>query len=189
MNSYEFRRIADEKLDGSWSEAAVAHFLYTVVEGFISSLAGVGLLILGGPLRLGYAMFVDEIYRGERPNINTLFKGFTSNLEKSILLGLISQIYLFLWSMLFIIPGIIKAYSYAMIYYIQLDNPEMHYEDVITKSRQMMNGHKWRLFCLHFSYIGWWILSFLTFGILGFWVAPKVQIATYAFYKDLKQSF
>jgi len=186
MSSYEFRRIADEKLEGKWSETAVAYFVFSLIVSAVTSFAGIGILILGGPLYLGYAMFIDEIDRGGRPDIATLFKGFNGKIEKPILLGLLSQVYLFLWSLLFLIPGIIKSYSYSMIYFIQMENPDMHYEDIITKSRKMMDGHKWQLFCLHLSYIGWWILCALTFGILSFWVMPKVHLATYEFYRELK---
>ena len=76
-------------------------------------------------------------------------------------------------------------YSYSMIYFIQLENPDMHYEEVITKSRKIMKGNKGRLFCIHLSYIGWFILSALTFGILLFWVMPKVQMAKYELYRQI----
>ena len=186
MDSYQFRRIADEKLVGNWNDTALVYLLLTLVIGFLSSLGGIGMLILGGPIYLGYAVYIDEIYRGGRPNIPTMFKAFDDKIVNSILLHLISQIYLFLWSLLFIIPGIIKSFSYSMIYFIQLDNPDMHYEDVITRSRKIMDGNKWRLFCLFFSHIGWYILVFLTFGILIYWVAPKVEMAKYAFYQEIK---
>ncbi|MFA5422100.1 MAG: DUF975 family protein [Bacilli bacterium] len=189
MELNQFRRSADEKLSGKWGEAAIGYFIFSLVVGFITSIGGVGMLILGGPLMFGYALFIDEIYRGERPNINTLFKGFSDRLTDLILLGLLSQVYLMLWSLLFIIPGIIKSYSYSMIYYIKLDNPDMHYEDVITRSRKIMDGNKWRLFCLYLSHIGWYFLVFLTGGILIFWVEPKVQLAKYAFYQEIKHNY
>ena len=188
MELYEFRRTADEKLSGKWNETAVGYFIFSIAVSALASIGGIGILVLGGPLYLGYAMYIDEIYRGGRPNLQTLLKGFNDNATNAIYLGLISQIYLFLWTMLFIIPGIIKSFSYSMIYFIQLENPNMHYEDIIMRSRRMMNGNKWRLFCLYLSHIGWFILSALTFGILSFWVAPKIDLAKYAFYQDIKHN-
>lgn len=188
MELYQFRRTADEKLEGKWNETAVGYFIFSLAVSALSSIAGIGILILGGPLFLGYAMFIEEIYHGGRPNIQTLIKGFTDNATNAIYLGIISQLYLFLWYMLFFIPGVIKSFSYAMIYFIQLDNPNMHHEDIILRSRKMMNGNKWRLFCLYLSHIGWFILCFLTFGILSFWVAPKVELAKYAFYQEIKHN-
>ena len=189
MDIYEFKRTADEKLNGKWNEAALAYFLFSLVVGALNSVGGIGMFILGGPLYLGYAMFIDKIYRGGRPNIPTIFKGFNDKIGNAILLGLVSQIYLILWSMLFIIPGIIKSFSYSMIYFIQMDNPDMYYEDVITRSRKIMDGNKGRLFCLYFSYIGWFILSILTFGILFYWLAPKIELAKYAFYQEIKNNY
>ncbi|MFA7020177.1 MAG: DUF975 family protein [Bacilli bacterium] len=189
MQLFEFRRIADERLRGKWTEAALFQFLYSLLVGFVTSIGGIGMLILGGPINMGYAMFIDDMYRGERPNIATLVKGFDEKLSDRILLGLISQLYLMLWYLLFFIPGIIKSFSYSMIYFIQLDNPDMHYEDIITRSRKIMDGNKWRLFCLYLSHIGWYILVFLTFGILSFWVEPKVNLAKYAMYQEIKHNY
>lgn len=188
MDLHEFRRTADERLEGHWNEAALAFLLLSFIIGSLNSVA-VGMLILGGPLYLGYAFFIDEIYRGSRPNIMTLFKAFNDKLGSAILLGLVSQIYLMLWTMLFIIPGIIKSFSYSMIYFIQLDNPDMHYEDVITRSRKIMNGNKGRLFGLYLGYIAWFVLVILTFGILYYWVGPKIQLAKYAFYQEIKHNY
>jgi uncharacterized membrane protein len=89
--------------------------------------------------------------------------------------------------MLFIIPGIVKSYSSAMSYYIMCDNPEMGANEAITRSREMMNGHKWQLFCLHFSFIGWILLSMLTCGLLLFMVTPYMNAATAEFYEKLKR--
>jgi len=189
MSLFEFRRIADEKLSGKWSEAALVQFFYSLLVGFVTSIGGIGMFLIGGPINIGYAMFIADLYRGERPNIGTLVKGFDERVGDRILLGLISQLYLLLWSMLFLIPGIIKSFSYSMIYFIQLDNPDMHYEDIIMRSRKIMNGNKWRLFCLYLSHIVWYILVFLTFGVLSFWVAPKVNLAKYAMYLEIKNNY
>ncbi|MBP1589663.1 MAG: DUF975 family protein [Kiritimatiellae bacterium] len=98
---------------------------------------------------------------------------------------LLTMIFIFLWSLLLIIPGIIKAFSYAMTPYILLDHPEMGVNEAITESRRIMDGHKWELFCLHLSFIGWMLLSILTFGILFFWLNPYMSITTAAFYRSL----
>ena len=84
-----------------------------------------------------------------------------------------------------IIPGIIKSLSYSMSYFILLDNPDMSANDARKESMEMMDGNKGRLFCLYLSYIGWYLLSILTFGILLFWVGPSVRTATAFFYQSL----
>ncbi len=185
MKIFDYHRIADEKLTGKGNLSALVYLIYSLIIGALSSMAGVGLLLLGGPVHLGLANYIYDVYHGENVDVVTLFKPFNKDILKSIILGAVSAIYIALWSLLFVIPGIIKMYSYSMIYFIQLENPDMHYEEVITKSRKIMKGNKGRLFCIHLSYIGWFILSALTFGILLFWVMPKVQMAKYELYRQI----
>lgn len=90
----------------------------------------------------------------------------------------------FLWSLLFIIPGIVAGYSYAMTSYILAENPELTASDAIEQSKQMMYGHRFQLFCLQLSFIGWDILATLAFGIGYLWLTPYKQAATAAFYRE-----
>jgi uncharacterized membrane protein len=84
-----------------------------------------------------------------------------------------------------VIPGIIKTYSYSMAAYILQEHPEMTPNDAITKSRELMDGNKWRLFCLHFSFIGWSFLCVFTCGIGYLWLFPYEQTAVAAFYREI----
>ena len=95
-------------------------------------------------------------------------------------------IYTFLWSLLLIIPGIIKHYSYAMTPYILKEEPEMKNNAAIEKSMVMMDGNKMKLFMLDLSFIGWAILCIFTFGIGFLFLQPYVAISRAAFYEDLK---
>lgn len=97
------------------------------------------------------------------------------------------DLFLFLWTLLFIIPGIIKHYSYRMVPYILADDPTIGGKDAITLSRQMMNGHKWNTFVLDLSFIGWELLSILTVGLLGLFYVKPYEAATGAeLYRVLK---
>ena len=98
----------------------------------------------------------------------------------------VCDLFISLWTLLLIVPGIIKSLSYSMTVYIAIDDPKIGTLDAITKSRQMMNGYKWKLFCLNLSYIGWILLCILTLGILSFWVDPKMHQAQYQFYLNIK---
>jgi len=150
-----------------------------------SSSYGVG-LVLTGPLTLGLANYELKLLRNEESNTGDLFKGF-KNFGRAVVLFLLEFIYLCLWTLLFIIPGIIKSYSYAMSFYILKDNPEMEAKEAITKSREMMKGHKWELFVLQLSFIGWILLTMLTFGILGvFFVGPWMNLTYAKFYESIK---
>ena len=147
-------------------------------------IGGIITLVITGPLTLGLTGVSLMVVRNKTPEINDVFKGF-NNFKSSFVAYILQSIYLFLWSLL-IIPAFIKPFSYALTYHILYDNPEMSANDAITKSRQMMNGHKWELFCLMFSFIGWYLLSILTLGILMFWVEPYLNAAIARFYQNLK---
>ena len=91
------------------------------------------------------------------------------------------DLFIFLWTMLFIIPGIIASLAYSQTIYIMLDHPDMSALDAIRASKQLMKGHKWEYFVLGLSFIGWSILSSFTLGLLSIWLTPY-QYVTYANY-------
>lgn len=94
-----------------------------------------------------------------------------------------------LWSLLFVIPGIIKGYSYSMALYIWAENKEMGALEAINKSKEMMDGHKMDYFVLQLSFIGWGLLTAVTFGIAGIYVIPYVSATYINFYRSLKPVF
>lgn len=145
------------------------------------------MLIIGGAVDLGYAQFNLDLMDGCEPRIETLFSRFSS-LGTGIAMRLLMWLFTFLWTLLFIIPGIIAAYRYAMTPYILAEHPEMKVMDAIDASKQMMKGNKFRLFCLQFSFIGWHLLTLLTFGILSLWVHPYTEAANAAFYREISGS-
>ena len=99
------------------------------------------------------------------------------------------SIYIFLWSLLLIIPGIIAAYSYSLTFYLLIDEPELSAEAAIQKSIKIMEGNKWKLFLLHLRFFGWFMLCVLTLGIGLLWLIPYVQISFVHFYEDVKRDF
>ena len=154
---------------------------------FISCMSIVYALFFVSPLSYGYLTISKKIYRNQKANVGDLFDGF-SNYRRVFTLNLLLFVKTFLWTLLFYIPGIIKAYAYSMSNYILDDNPNMRPKDAIAMSVKLMKGNKFRLFCLHFSFIGWIFLSILTCGILIFYVTPYIQVAQAAFYDDLIQN-
>lgn len=180
----DFRQEAWQKLSGKWGMAAVLTLVYTLVIG-ACGFTGILLLLVSGPAALSLALICLKVVRfNEQIKIEDLLKGF-NNFVNSLLLWLINSIFTFLWSLLLVVPGIIKSYSYSMSFYILADNPDMDFTSVRKRSIEMMRGNKWRLFCLDLSFIGWLILCVLTFGILTFWVTPYQQTARAAFYQSL----
>lgn len=137
---------------------------------FILLIICVVLLIFSGAVTLGYARFNLNLVDARPARVNDLFACF-DRLGAGFCLVLLRSIFVFLWSLLLVIPGIIKRYSYAMASYILLENPQMSASEAITASKQLMHGNKWRLFCLEFSFIGWELLCSLPVYILVWLVA------------------
>jgi len=142
--------------------------------------------VLGSIMKVGYARFNLELVDGDEAKLESLFQYFR-NWKTTAAVELLQSIYVFLWSLLFLIPGIIASYSYAMTSYILADHPEMTASEAITKSKEMMSGNRFRLFCLQFSFIGWAILCAFTFGIGNLWLTPYEQAATAAFYREISE--
>ncbi len=115
------------------------------------------LVIIGGAAKLGYAIFNLKLVDYKEVAFSDLFSQF-HRLGAGFCMNFLVTLYTFLWSLLFIIPGIIKRYSYAMTPYILAENPQMSASDAITESKRIMDGNKWRLFCLGISFIGWSLL-------------------------------
>lgn len=156
-------------------------------SGFLSvavGIYGVVVLIIGGAVRQGLCQFNINLIKKDAPaEFNVLFSKF-SNLGKCLLLNLATGLLIFAWSLLLIIPGIIAAYRYAMAPYIMAQNPDIGVMDAIGQSKELMRGHKGRLFWLSLTFIGWVLLSVLTFGIGFLWLNPYMEAAQAAFYLE-----
>ena len=100
--------------------------------------------------------------------------------------SLLMTLYVILWSLLLVIPGIVKGYAYAMTPYVMNDHPEMDADDCIHESRMMMRGYKWKMFLLDLGFIGWMLLCIVTLGIYGLWLGPWMQCSRAKFYEELK---
>jgi len=140
--------------------------------------------ILGSIIEVGYAKFNLNLVDRKETSFETLFAYF-SNWKTTTITRLLKALYVFLWTLLFIIPGIVASLSYAMTGYILSENPDMTPSEAIASSKQMMYGNRFRLFCLQFSFIGWDILATLAFGIGHLWLTPYKQAAYAAFYREV----
>lgn len=145
-------------------------------------------IALVNPFSVGIYKYSLNAVRGEG-NISDLGNGFDTSYKRNVKVMFFYDLYITLWSMLFVIPGIIKIYEYRMIPYILADNPEMDKKEVFAMSKAMMKGNKWRAFVLDLSFILWDCLSGITLGLVGtFWVAPYKLLTNAALYDALKQN-
>lgn len=186
----ELRAAARNQLKGNWGKLILLCLIFTAISGALSAIPYLGAIIvfiITGPLTLGLYSCLVKLVRHESFNIENLFDGF-KNFSTSFVLMIVSQLFVFLWSLLLLIPGIIAYYRYAMAFFILNDNPELSAMDALKASKEMMVGYKWKLFCLQFSFIGWAILCIFTLGIGYLWLIPYMYTSTANFYENLKTS-
>ncbi len=160
-------------------------FGISLLPSFIPYIGGlVSEIFIIPAFSLSLCLIYLKIADGREIAIGNVFDGF-NYFWGAFKVTFLTSLFTFLWTLLFIVPGIIKAYSYSMALYIYADNPDMGALDAINKSREIMNGHKMDLFVLMLSFIGWGLLSVITFGIVGIYAIPYIS-ATYAgFYRSL----
>lgn len=155
------------------------------------SIGGSALVMLVGilarnPFSVGVAKFFAD-NSAENAPLNDLVSGFTTSYVRNVLALLLRDVFIVLWTLLFIVPGIVKAYAYRMVPYILADDPTIEAKAAIDLSSQMMNGHKWSAFVLDLSFLGWYLLNLLTCGLLGlFYVNPYVSATDAELYHTLK---
>ena len=162
---------------------------------FTIHLGGLGLvglllsILVFNPLIVGCYRFFLQNSRSQA-ELGELGAGFRDDWGNVVLTMFLKNLFLILWSLLFIVPGIVKAYSYRMVPYLLKEHPELKSTQAITMSRRLMNGHKWNAFVLDLSFLGWFLLSALTFGILHiFYVGPYVQATDAELYKAVTAEY
>lgn len=192
ITSSELRTRARASLKGNWGRAilivvimgliiGVPDFLFSLIDFTVQS---VFVLLVSGPLMYGLSSAFLSLASGLRPSVSTLFTGF-NRFGTTFLLYVLMMIFVYLWMLLLIVPGIIAALRYSQAYYILRDNPELSALEAIRRSKEMMVGHKGRLFILYLSFIGWWLLGILTLGIGFLWLNPYLYTTQAHFYLDL----
>ena len=200
----ELKANAKASLKGNYGDAITILVVFELISfafGFVVGLLGgilnisenildliniLGSLAISGLFGFGLSSYYLKLSRNEEVSWKELFNK-TDMAIPYILITILTGIFTFLWSLLFIIPGIIAAISYSLVHYIKLDNPELSELEVIKKSKQMMQGHKMEYVLLSLSFIGWAILGIFTFGILYVWLIPYINVTMANFYNKLKQ--
>ena len=153
----------------------------TTLGSFCTTLVTLALL----PLEYGLTVFILKFTRHEEVDYDEVFK-YYSKFVPIFLLGLLTSIFIGLWSLLLIVPGIIASLSYSQSIYIMIDGEEEP-KKCIDKSKQMMYGYKWDYFNFMLSFIGWYLLCIVTLGIALVYVAPYVSVSQALYYEELKK--
>ncbi len=194
---------AKTKLSGNWPKAAVVTFIVwlltdaftqdavikigssgTTTVNSTNGLFSIISLVVAGPLAIGLVYFYMKIESGDEPNISLVFDGF-QDFKRGFLFHLISMMFVVLWALLLIVPGIIAAIRYSMGYYLMVENPDISPMEALRESSELMKGHKMDFLMFAISFIGWVILSALTLGLGFLLLIPYYQMAKLNFYREI----
>lgn len=214
----ELKNSALAALKGNWAPAVLGAIFFTFATclitfpGYCSNMAAFGMpffdsinpkvlkifsnssfllnFFLLYPLSLGYSVAHKELLQNGDAAItrNTVRLAFSDYVRNAVSILLV-YLYTLLWTLLFIVPGIIKGLAYSLTPFIVKDNPQLSPNQAINLSMKMMKGHKFDLFYLYLSFIGWILLAMLTLGIGLLWVIPYMQTSMAAFYLDVKNDY
>lgn len=191
--SAKIREIARRSLEGNWKPMFLGVFIYFVMLSGISSVLScfftsvryiqlttgqylplqinyasyIYELLVSGPLICGLYMFLLAYFRSRKIDYSLNFEGF-SMFGKAFTLYLLFSVKVFLWSLLFVVPGIIATFRYSMCFYLRVDHPEWSASQCINESKRLMKGNKGKLFCLELSFIGWYFLAGIVSGIVTY---------------------
>lgn len=158
-----------------------------LVSLIVSIITSILEILVIAPMTIGLYSYFLNLSEENKPSVEIIFDGFKKSFSNSVIMNILITVYTFLWTLLFIIPGIIKAYSYSMAFYIMAENPSISAGEAIKESMRIMNGHKMELFFLQLSFIGWAILAMFTCGIGFLWLVPYMNKTTANFYQSIKQ--
>ncbi|MDF3130185.1 DUF975 family protein [Kiritimatiellaeota bacterium B1221] len=190
LENAEITRRARASLKGLWGLGIAVVLLQILLVGLANNIIPViAGMVLSGPFMVGVSKVFLSMARKQRTEVGKMFDGFQC-FGNAIGTYLVSTIFIFLWSLLFLIPGIIASMSYSMIYFILVDDPKREPGDVLSLSKDMMQGYKWQFFCLYLRFLGWSILSVIfTLGVGLFWVFPYIQASSAHFYEMVRKNY
>lgn len=184
---------AREALAGKWGIAVGAFAIYLLIIISIQAVSrqapviGLASLVIGGPFATGIAIFSLSLSRRQPAQVNQIFEGFR-NFGTSAGAYLLVALFVLLWMLLLIIPGIIAALAYSQTFFIIAENPSVGAMEAIDRSKKMMEGNKLKLFYLELRFLGWALLCILTLGIGFLFLLPYMQVSLARFYDDMKET-
>ena len=186
----EIKATAKQQFSENYWMSVGAVILAFLIIGAASGVSfGIGYLLLAPPIMIGIQFFSLSVYRGEMPSLETMFTTGFSNYGRKLGGMLWMWLFTYLWMLLLIVPGIIKAIAYSMTPYILADCPNVNATEALKISMRMTQGHKGEIFVMYLSFIGWFLLSGITFGLVGiFYSNPYFYISLGGLYEELKEN-
>lgn len=202
MSRAELKKWAKEKIKGHIFDLLIPIVIASVItnltigqkitteNGSFHVSGGYPIGILFYFVEVGLAFFMVKFITNQEYNLKNIFN-FTSDIVRDFITALISRIFIALWCLLLIVPGIIKSYAYSLMALLLADDKydDLSSTEILKKSEEMMKGHKMDYFVLGLSFIGWHFLAIFTLGLLEIWILPYQQTATYKFLNDIKTEY
>lgn len=175
-------------VEGAGVSPEQAAFLAAVVLGVIFTVGIVGSIVhalLANPIEVGGRRFFEKNANDPTTQFNTMFEGF-QDYGRVLVTMLIRDVFILLWTLLLIIPGAMKAYSYRLVPYLVKDRPELSPMEVLAESEALMRGNRWRAFVMDLSFLGWLLLGVVTLNLGNiFWTNPYMNATDAALYQEL----
>lgn len=198
MDSIEIKEYAKEKIKGHLGDYWKGMILICLVEIIInvlstklfgfndvkSNISSLIASILLAPASIGLFKYVDELLKGNKPDVKTIFSYYSNFLNIAVMTA-ISTILVLIGFILLIIPGFYLMLSYAVAPYLMMKDKNIDPIDVLKKSRKLMKGHCFDLLIFVLSFIGWFLLVVITFGIAIIWVGPYIQVSIQKYYEKI----
>ena len=188
MTRVELKNMAKEQIQGKIGILFLIFLIIAIIEAGSALVPVVGwfaAIVIMPAFNISLCMIFLSLAKNEDISVGDVFKGFNIT-GKAVWLSIITWFYTFLWSLLFIIPGIIKTFSYSMAPFILADNPNLTSSEALSESIRIMDGHKFDLFVLQLSFFLWYILGAITFGIAYIYVIPYFEATMTNFYNEIK---
>ena len=189
MSRIELKEAAKAQIKGKIGILFVCYLIIfgiSIAAGLVPIVGAIVSVVISPALSLGLCCIYLGLTKGNDVEVSTLFSRFPI-FGRALWLNILIGVFIFLWMLLFYIPGIIKALSYSMAIYVLADNPEMTAREALRESKIIMHGHKWELFVLNLSFLPWSILGLFTLGIAYVYVLPYMSATTANFYQSIKR--
>ena len=188
MERLELKMAAKDQIKGNIGMYVVCMLIVSCISGALGYIPKVGYIlsfIFLSPMILAFARINLGMTNGEKVQVKSLLESF-DDFGKALLLNILASVFICLWSILLVVPGIIKALSYSMSFYILAENPDMDAMEALEESKKIMEGHKWEFFVLLLSFILWDILGCITWGLAYIYVAPYKNATIADYYNKIK---
>lgn len=190
MDRAYLKSLAKEQIKGNIGILLLIVVVYYAIllgAGCVPVVGSVALMLLSPALGVGLYGIMLNLADGKKPELRDLF-AYIEKFWPAFKVAFLSGLYVWLWSLLLLIPGIIKGYAYSQVYYILAENPDLGAREALRMSEEMMKGHKMELFVLELSFIGWHLLGLVTFGLAYIWVVPYYCATHTNFYNSIKSA-